>query len=276
MMNPHARVFLGMHIQAREQADTQEEGERYLAAGVFSCKSDRSMWQNMTAYLATRYPNRCFCSLLRLYTGTVFRKDDGVSVLVQPHVWGAHQTLTPLGPATLVTYDVDGDFQAHTTQPRFCVNNDASQAGSQDASLFDVIQTHVRINAISKDVTGDDGQGLFLNLFGFSARTKAEDIAHGYCEMQKRSDKEQGRPRYTFYVSQLTAGSSDLEVLQKVVARTNAVVTIHQVSSLSLTVKSVPLESDALLTRPFLHTPQPRDSGQGSCGGLPQDLGYPT
>ena len=195
------------------------------------------MLQNTTASLATTYPTHCFCSLLRSYTGTVFRKDDGVSAPVQPHVWGAHQRLTPLGPATLVIYNVDGDFQAHTIQPRFCVNNDASQAGSQDASLFDVIQTHVRINAISKDVTGDDGQGLFLNLFGFSAHTKAEDIARGYCETHKRSDKEQGRPRYTFYVSQLTPGSPDLEVLRKVVASTNAVATIHQVSSLSWIVK---------------------------------------
>ncbi|RPD75873.1 hypothetical protein L226DRAFT_570103 [Lentinus tigrinus ALCF2SS1-7] len=176
IMNPHAWVFLGGNINAKEHMDTQDE----------ECNDaiDKGLPE----------------SLLLLAPTVV----HGYSL--ESRQW--------------LIYDVNGTFKEVSIK-----NSEAAVASrlQRPTSLSKVIETHLRINAISQHVRGEDGQGLFLNLYGFTASTKAEDIARLYIDAGGVR-----RPQHTFYASQLSAGSSDLESFRKVINSTNAVVTVHQ------------------------------------------------
>ncbi|TFK83040.1 hypothetical protein K466DRAFT_590048 [Polyporus arcularius HHB13444] len=117
-------------------------------------------------------------------------------------------------------YDVSGDFKKHPKDSAVLSDgNFAPAVACRDAPLLDIIRNHARANSISKSVVGEDAQGLLLILYGFTARTKAEDIARAYEQL--------GRPRYTFSFSRLAAMPSEIDSFRTAIA-SNAVLVIHK------------------------------------------------
>ncbi len=208
-MNPQAKIPLGEHIKAAEGRGPQDKGKLL----VFTTRSFRLI-------------NAAVCDDDWLLAPTIVY---GYSV--SERQWGEHNHMCLSCKVQLTTrttsaaYDVSGDFKKHPKDSAILTDgNFAPAPACRDAPLFDIIRNHARVNSISKSVVGEDAQGLLLMLYGFTARTKAEDIARAY--------EEQGRPRYTFSFSRLAAMPSEIDSFRTAIA-SNAVLVIHKVSSSS-------------------------------------------
>ncbi|KAI0690554.1 hypothetical protein C8T65DRAFT_834357 [Cerioporus squamosus] len=111
-----------------------------------------------------------------------------------------------------MAYEINGIFEEYPVSSK---NGPAVEL--VDTTLRDIVRTHTRINAISKSVIGEDSQGLLLMLHGSTAWAKARAIAQAYQSL--------GRPRHTFFVSEVVE-SSELDSFRKAIS-SNAVLVVQ-------------------------------------------------